>query len=88
MDFYAADFTADEKTQAVHAALKRGKPAAGKARDTRLSDISLLRWTDEAEVLVSTFGEWVPGERSGRTIRQYWERRKGQWKIVYEGVVG
>lgn len=88
MGFYASDFTADEKTRAGHAALKRGKPPGGKARETRLSDISLLRWSDETDVLVSTFGELVLGEKSGRTIRQYWERRKGQWKIVYEGVVG
>jgi L,D-transpeptidase YnhG len=88
MGFYAADFTADEKTLAVHAALKQGKPSGAKARETRLSDISLLRWTDEADVLVSTFGELATGEKNGRTIRQYWERRKGQWKIVYEGVVG
>lgn len=88
MSFYAADFTADEKTLTAHAVLRQGKPAIAKARETRLSDISLLRWTDEADVLVSTFGELVTGEKRGRTIRQYWERRKGQWKIVYEGVVG
>jgi L,D-transpeptidase YnhG len=88
MGFYAADFTADEKTLRAHAMLKQGKPTGAKARETRLSDISLLRWTDEADVLISTFGELVLGEKNGRTIRQYWERRKGQWKIVYEGVVG
>lgn len=88
MSFYAADFTADEKTLTAHAALKQGKPPGAKVRETRLSDISLLRWTDETDVLVSTFGELATGEKSGRTIRQYWERRRGQWKIVYEGVVG
>ena len=87
MDFYAADFTADEKTRALHSDYKTQTPTA-RSRDVRLSEMSLLRWSDEAEVMVATFSEVAAGEKRGRVVRQYWERRSGTWKIVYEGVVG
>lgn len=86
--FYAEDFTADEKTLAAHGSLKRTNSTAARAGTIRLSDISLLHWAEESGLIVATFGEVIAGEKSGRTIRQYWERRKAQWKIVYEGVVG
>jgi hypothetical protein len=54
----------------------------------QLNDVSLIRWTDEAEILVATFGELVQGERTGRTVRQYWQKRSEAWKIIYEGVLG
>lgn len=86
--FYAEDFTADEKTLAIHGSLKKTSSAAAAARSVKLSDISLLQWTEESELVIATFGEVIAGEKSGRTIRQYWERRKAHWKIVYEGIVG
>ena len=48
----------------------------------------MIRWTDDAEILVATFGELVKGERTGRTLRQYWQKRADTWKIIDEGVVG
>ena len=86
--FYAEDFTADAKTLAIHGLLKKANSATIPARNIKLSDISLLQWTEESGLVVATFGEVAAGTRSGRIVRQYWERRNGLWKIVYEGVVG
>lgn len=85
---YADDFNADGKdlrsfSQALYMELEK----TGN-RPVRLSDISLIRWTDEAEIMVATFGETVVGDRAGRTVRQYWQRRAKTWQIIYEGMVG
>ena len=86
--FYAHDFYADGKDLAQFAQGLRTELQKLGGRAVQLSDMSLIRWTDEAEILVATFGEVVTGERSGRTVRQYWQRRGQTWKIIYEGVAG
>lgn len=86
--FYAHDFNADGKDLAQFARGLRTELQKLGGRAVQLSDMSLIRWTDEAEILVATFGEVVAGERSGRTVRQYWQRRGQVWKIIYEGVAG
>lgn len=85
--FYAADFTADEKTRASHAARMRAD-AQQKLRNIQLNDVSFMRWTDESEFMVATFGVVQADVKRGKTLRQYWQRQSGQWKIIYEGVVG
>ena len=88
LKYYASDFSADGKDlnafgKGVHAEMvKLGR------KPIQLNDVSLIRWTDEAEILVATFGELVQGERTGRTVRQYWQKRSEAWKIIYEGVLG
>lgn len=57
------------------------------SRPAQIKDLSVLSWRDEREVLVVTFGQVLQGERSGRTLRQYWSKEGGQWKIFYEGVI-
>lgn len=86
--FYASDFQADGKDlQAFSLAAQAGlQQLAGKS--VQLNDLSLIRWTDEAEILVATFGELKRGDRSGRTVRQYWQKRANTWQIIYEGAVG
>ncbi|APW44730.1 hypothetical protein RS694_06530 [Rhodoferax saidenbachensis] len=86
--FYANDFNADGKDLAQFAQGLRTELQKLGGRAVQLRDLSLIRWTDEAEILVVTFGEVVMGERSGRTVRQYWQRRANVWKIIYEGVAG
>ncbi len=86
--FYASDFQADGKdlqtfSRTAQAGLQQ---LAGKS--VQLNDLSLIRWTDEAEILVATFGELKSGDRSGRTVRQYWQKRANTWQIIYEGAVG
>lgn len=88
LQHYASDFSADGKDlnafgKGVQAELmKLGQ------RPIQLNDVSLIRWTDEAEILVATFGELVQGARTGRTVRQYWQKRSETWQIIYEGVQG
>lgn len=86
MRFYANDFSADDKTLAAQAERQR----AGKtiSRAIKLSDVSFMRWTDEAEIMIATFGEVTSGIKGGKITRQYWQRRNGQWQIIYEAVVG
>ena len=86
MRFYASDFSADDKTLAAQAERQRaGKKQGG---GIQLSDVSFMRWTDEAEIMIATFGEVTSGIKGGKTTRQYWQRRNGQWQIIYEAVVG
>ena len=88
LKYYASDFSADGKDiNAFAKSLQMDGQKTG-AGPIRLNDISMIRWTDDAEILVATFGELVKGERVGRTLRQYWQKRADTWKIIYEGVVG
>jgi hypothetical protein len=47
----------------------------------------VLRWRDQDDTLVVTFGEVNEGSRRGVTKRQYWMREDNQWKIMFEGAV-
>jgi murein L,D-transpeptidase YafK len=85
--FYADDFNADGKDIAQFGQGLRTELKFLGERPVQLSDVSLIRWTDEAEIMVATFGEVVAGEKAGRTVRQYWQRRANAWKIIYEGTL-
>lgn len=82
--FYAADFHADGRTLAAHTAQLRTDMASLRGRRLVLKDASILAWSESAEVRVVTFAEVPAGARSGKQMRQYWERRAADWKIVYE----
>ena len=57
------------------------------ARAQQVKDLSVLRWRDQDDTLVVTFGEVNEGSRRGVTKRQYWMREDNQWKIIFEGTV-
>jgi hypothetical protein len=57
------------------------------ARALQVKDLSVLRWRDQDDTLVVTFGEVAEGARRGVTKRQYWMREDKQWKIIFEGNV-
>jgi len=57
------------------------------ARALQVKDLSVLRWLDQDDTLVVTFGEVAEGARRGVTKRQYWMREDKQWKIIFEGTV-
>ncbi len=59
--------------------------AANGARGVELKDLSLLRWNDQQDTMVVTFGEVPQGQSRGVTKRQYWARENDQWKIFFEG---
>lgn len=85
--FYASDFGAQGKDLAKFSVSLRAELKKVGNKPVSLKDISLIRWTDEADTMVATFGEIADGEKVGRTVRQYWQHRPGGWKIVYEGRV-
>lgn len=64
-----------------------GEVKAKGDRALQLKDLSVLRWRDQDDTLVVTFGEVAEGQRRGVTKRQYWMRENDQWKIIFEGAV-
>jgi L,D-transpeptidase YnhG len=87
LSFYTPDFNSNGKTLAQWTPLLRGEMEKTKGRTIQLKDVSYLHWVDNAETMVTTFGEVAEGSRIGWTKRQYWTRQNGQWKIFYEGVL-
>lgn len=85
---YAPDFSADGKDLMAFGATLEADIRRVNGRAIQLGDLSFLRSGDDADVMVATFSEVVPGTRGGRILRQYWERRRSQWRILYEGVIG
>lgn len=55
----------------------------GKA-PVELKDVSVLRWKDQQELMVVSFGEVAQGARTGATRRQYWLLAGKSWKIFHE----
>jgi L,D-peptidoglycan transpeptidase YkuD (ErfK/YbiS/YcfS/YnhG family) len=86
--FYANDFFADGKDLSAFMAASTPEISRIHGRRVEVEDLSLIGWTDTEETMVTTFGEVIAGVRGGRTIRQYWQKRAGTWKIVYEGASG
>lgn len=85
--FYASDFNADGKTYADWVVqLERDLQRLGGA-SVQIKDLSVLRWRDNQDTWVVTFGEVQAGRRSGVTRRQYWQRQGDKWSIFYEGVL-
>lgn len=67
-----------------------GRPEGGPetAKNTRavdIKDVSVLRWQDQQDTMVVTFGEVPQGQSRGVTRRQYWALERDQWKIFHEG---
>jgi hypothetical protein len=86
--FYADDFWADGKDVGAFMVAYTPEISRINGRRVEVEDLSLIGWTDSEETMVTTFGEVVTGSKGGRTVRQYWQRRAGTWKIVYEGASG
>lgn len=87
LNFYASDFSAEGKDLTSFTTGLRTELKKLGNKSVNLKDISLIRWTDDADTMVATFGEVQDGKRAGRTVRQYWQHRSGGWKIIYEGLV-
>jgi L,D-transpeptidase YnhG len=86
--FYTPDFAVNGKTLAEWTPLLKVELGKMRGREIELKDVSLLRWTDNADTMVVTFGEVAAGARAGPVKRQYWVRQGPQWKIFFEGVIG
>jgi murein L,D-transpeptidase YafK len=87
LQFYAGDFSAEGKDLTSFSTSLRTELKKLGNKPVNLKDVSLIRWTDDADTMVATFGEVQDGEKVGRTVRQYWQHRPGGWKIIYEGLV-
>jgi murein L,D-transpeptidase YafK len=88
-EFYSPDSQqiSNRKFQDISLALPQEIRSA-RGRHIELKDISYLRWTEEGDALVATFGEVAHGARTGRQRRQYWWRQDGKWKIFLEEISG
>ncbi|WP_297650782.1 L,D-transpeptidase [Hydrogenophaga sp.] len=60
---------------------------ASKPRDLQIKDLSVLRWRDQEDTMVVTFGEVPAGRSRGVTKRQYWVREQDRWTIFFEGTI-
>jgi len=57
------------------------------SREIQLKDVTVLRWRDQDDTLVVTFGEVPAGQSRGVTKRQYWTREQDRWTIFFEGTI-
>ena len=88
LSFYAPDFNSFGKSLPQWTPSLQSELGKVRGRPIELKDLSLLRWIDESDTMVVTFGEVTVGTRTGKTKRQYWVRQGSQWKIFFEGVIG
>ena len=58
-----------------------------KGRDIALTNLTMMRWTDQNDTMVVTFDEVISWHANGVTKRQYWIRDGKTWKIFFEGVI-
>lgn len=84
---YSARFDNQGQTLADWWPRVEGEVKAKGDRALQVKDLSVLRWRDQDDTLVVTFGEVADGQRRGVTKRQYWMRENDQWKIIFEGPV-
>ena len=64
-----------------------GELRANGARELQMKDLSVLRWRDQEDTMVVTFGEVATGQSRGVTKRQYWVREQDRWAIFFEGTI-
>ena len=64
-----------------------GELRANGARELQMKDLSVLRWRDQDDTMVVTFGEVAAGQNRGVTKRQYWVREQDRWTIFFEGTI-
>jgi len=57
------------------------------SRELQMKDLSVLRWRDQDDTMVVTFGEVAAGQSRGVTKRQYWVREQDRWTIFFEGTI-
>lgn len=86
--FYSTQFQSGSQDLAQYLANLQRELDASRGKGIEMKDVSVLYWKYKSEVMVVTFGEVRPGQAAGPTLRQYWGKESGQWKIFFEGIVG
>jgi L,D-transpeptidase YnhG len=87
MAFYTSDFSNHGKNLTQWSTILTSELNKLKGRDIALTNINMMRWTDQNETMVVTFDEVIVGQKTGVTKRQYWIRDGKTWKIFFEGVI-
>lgn len=88
LSYYSPEFNSHGKTLPEWSETVRRQLDKSRGHPVQFKDLSMLRWTDNADTMVVTFRELTGNRQTGTNKRQYWERRGNQWKIFYEGVIG
>lgn len=88
LSYYSPEFNSHGKTLPEWSQTVRQQLDKSRGHPVQFKDLSMLRWTDNADTMVVTFRELTGNRQTGTNKRQYWERRGNQWKIFYEGVIG
>ena len=86
--FYSTQFQSGSQDLSKYLANMQRELDAARGKDVEMKDVSVLYWKHKSEVMVVTFGEVRTGQAGGPTLRQYWGKESGQWKIFFEGIVG
>lgn len=85
--FYSTRFLNQGRDLAQWWPRVEGELRASGARDLKIKDLSMLRWNDQEDTMVVTFGEVAAGQSRGVTRRQYWVREQDRWTIFFEGTI-
>lgn len=87
MAFYTPDFSNYGKNLTQWSSILSNELSKLKGRDIALTNINMMRWTDQNDTMVVTFDEVIVGKQTGVTKRQYWIRDGKNWKIFFEGII-
>jgi L,D-transpeptidase YnhG len=87
MAFYTLDFSNYGKNLTQWTSIMDAELSKLKGRDIALTNINMMRWSDQNDTMVVTFDEVIVGRQTGVTKRQYWTREGKTWKIFFEGVI-
>jgi murein L,D-transpeptidase YafK len=84
---YSPRFSAGSQDFAAWAAHKRVVNAGKAWIRVGLSQVSMLRYPNEANFVVVTFAQQYRSNNLSNTMRkrQYWQKEDGRWRIFYEG---
>jgi murein L,D-transpeptidase YafK len=87
LEHYSRQFSAPGQDYAAWAAHKRKVNGAKAWIKVGLSDITMLRYPSERDVVVVTFAQDYRSNGLSNVMnkRQYWTKEDGRWKILYEG---
>lgn len=91
MAFYTDDFSSYGKNLTEWSATLEKSLSRNQGRAMQIKDLSLIRWRDVHDTMVTTFGEVPAGASTGTVRRQYWQKNgaaNDRWKIFFEGVIG
>jgi L,D-transpeptidase YnhG len=87
MAFYTSDFSNYGKNLAQWSFMLTNELNKLRGRDIALTNINMMRWSDQNDTMIVTFDEVIVGKQTGVTKRQYWIRDGKNWKIFFEGVI-